>query len=134
MSKNFIIVSLLLLLIGRAFSQELLTPGQAVALALRHNFIVQTEKNNATIANLGNTAGNAGMLPSVQGAVIGSASLTTLQTKSPPVTSAVQQFDNDTGTVFNPAITLTWTLFDGMKMFATKSRLKRLQEIGELNY
>ena len=68
----------------------------------------------------------------MEGAIIGSASLTTLDTKSPG--TAAVQYDNDTGTVFNPAVTLTWTLFDGMKMFAEKSRLKRLQEIGELNY
>ncbi len=132
MNKKILIPLLLLSLAAQAFSQELLTPGQAVELALRNNFIVQAKKNSATIANLGNTAGNAGMLPKVEGTVVGSASLGTLDTKSPG--TAAVQYDNDTGIVFNPAVTLTWTLFDGMRMFAEKSRLKRLQEIGELNY
>jgi outer membrane protein TolC len=32
----------------------------------------------------------------------------------------------------NAGVELGWTIFDGMKMFATKNRLKELQDIGEL--
>jgi outer membrane protein TolC len=128
------ITALMVIFIDRSFSQALLTPGQAVALALRNNFIVQAEKNNAAIADIGNTAGNAGMLPQVQGSIAGSASVLDNNSKFQPVTSAVQEYRNDTATALNPAVTLTWTLFDGMKMFAERSRLKRLKEIGDLDY
>jgi outer membrane protein TolC len=132
MTNKILFHLLLLALPFAAFAQDLLTPGEAVKLALEKNFIVQVEKNKAAIATLSNTFGNAGMLPRVQGTAGAAASLGTTDTKAPG--GPVVQFDNDTGTLFNPAVTLTWTLFDGMKMFATKSRLKRLQEIGELNY
>jgi outer membrane protein TolC len=117
-----------------ANAEDLLTPGEAVALALSHNFLIQTEKNNAAVAGINNSPGNAGMLPVVQATADGSISVTSNDSKFQPVTSGVQEYSNDTGTVFNPAVTLSWTLFDGMRMFAEKSRLKRLAEIGSLNY
>jgi outer membrane protein TolC len=119
---------------AQSYSQDLLTPGEAVALALQHNFHIQTEKNNAAVAGINNSAGNAGMLPVVQATVNGSLSLSSNDTKSAPAKSPVVEYSNDTGTVFNPEVTLTWTLFDGMRMFAEKSRLKRLQDISSLNY
>jgi outer membrane protein len=31
-------------------------------------------------------------------------------------------------------VNLNWTIFDGLRMFATKSRLKKLEEMGELQF
>ena len=97
------IISLILLTFLFTFSkaQELLTPENAVALAISKNFDIVIAKNEADIAKINNNKATAGMLPRIN------------------VT---------TGDVLN----LNWTIFDGLKMFATKDRLAALQSLGEI--
>jgi outer membrane protein len=42
--------------------------------------------------------------------------------------------NNVGGNNLNAAVNLNWTIFDGLKMFATKSKLKRMEEMGELQF
>ena len=46
-------------------AQELLTSDDAVSIALKNNYDILVATNNAEIARLNNTSGNAGMLPDV---------------------------------------------------------------------
>lgn len=113
-------------------SQELLTLQQAIELALKNNYDIRIAAKREDIAAINNSPGNAGMLPRANITLTDNASFTNIN----------QEFSNGlevsqkgvTGNVVNPSFNISWTLFDGLKMFATKSRLKRLQEIGELNY
>ncbi len=114
------------------FAQETLTVEQAVEIALKNNYDILLAKNEAEIADRNNTVGNAGMLPSITGNVGDNFTLNNLN----------QKFSNGneintngvTGNNLSAGVALNWTLFDGLKMFATKSKLKRLEEIGELNF
>lgn len=126
-------ISLLLLFFATGISaQEVLSLEQAIELALKNNYDIRIAKNREDIASINNSAGKAGMLPRANVTLTDNASLTNLN----------QEFSNGlevntknvTGNVVNPSFNISWTLFDGLKMFATKSRLKRLEEIGELNY
>lgn len=114
------------------FAQETLTVEQAVEIALKNNYDILLAKNEAEIADRNNTVGNAGMLPRITGNVGDNFTLNNLN----------QKFSNGneintngvTGNNLSAGVALNWTLFDGLKMFATKSKLKRLEEIGELNF
>lgn len=111
-------------------AQQILTLSDALKIALENNYSIQLSKNDAQIAKNNNYVGGAGMLPVVTG--------TALQDNT--VTDTKQAFlngtdNNKSGAKSNQLsanVELGWTIFDGFKMFATKNRLKELQDIGEL--
>lgn len=130
LNKNLLFVFLLVAI--NISAQEILTPEQAIEIALKNNYDILLVRNEVEIAQRNNSIGNAGMLPTINATLGDNFSLTNLN----------QQFTNGTeinrndvkGNNINAGIALNWTLFDGLKMFATKSKLKRLEEIGELNF
>ena len=104
---------------------------QAVALLLKNNFDIQIAKNNATIADVQNNYGNAGFLPKVD--INAGTSLASNKTKQ-EFASGLKVNQSGVGSQnLNAGAFLTWTIFDGMKMFATKERLNLLELQGELS-
>lgn len=103
----------------------------AIELALKNNYDIAISKNLSIQASNNNTLGNAGMLPRVD--LLASGSLANNATK--------QEFSNglvvDKNGVQSKNVTtgayLTWTVFDGLKMFATYEKLHELERMGELN-
>lgn len=112
-------------------AQEVLTVDQAIELALKNNYDVQLAKNDAEIARLANTPGNAGMLPRLSATLTDNFSYSHLDQKLANGTETHK--DGVTANTVVPSLNFSWTLFDGLKMFATKGKLKTLQEIGQLN-
>ncbi len=112
------------------FAQETMTVDQAIETVLKNNYDVQIAKNVAEIAHRNNTVGNAGMLPKVNATVADNFTLNNINQKYTNGTEIKN--NNVNGNAINAAAALNWTLFDGLKMFATKGKLKRLDQIGEL--
>jgi len=129
LNKSLLLV-LLLAFCGNVSAQEILTPEQAIEIALKNNYDIQLAKNEAEIAVRNNSVGNAGMLPKVNATVSDNYTLNNLNQKFTNGTEIDK--NNVTGNNLNAGVALNWTLFDGLKMFATKGKLKRLEEIGEL--
>lgn len=114
------------------FAQQsgLLSYKQAVALLLKNNFDIQIAKNNATIADIQNTFGNAGFMPKVD--INAGTSMASNKTRQ-EFASGLSVNQSGVGSQYlNAGAFLTWTIFDGMKMFATKERLNLLEQQGEL--
>jgi Outer membrane protein len=114
-------------------TQPLLTVEDAVSIALKNNYDILVAHNDAEAAKVNNTAGNAGMLPTV--AVIGSDnySLSTIDEKLPGGAPDVKS-PNATTNAFSAGAALNWTLFDGGKMFVTKRKLGEIQTLGEIQF
>ncbi|MDB5284404.1 MAG: TolC family protein [Bacteroidota bacterium] len=130
--RNCFAVALLVLAFSsNSVGQEVLTIDSAIGLALQNNYDILLAKNDAEIAKLANTPGNAGMLPKISATLTDNFSLTNLNQKLSTGTETNKS--NVTGNTINPSLNISWTLFDGLKMFATKGKLKRLQQISELN-
>jgi outer membrane protein len=127
-----IILLILLAVTQNVFSQNTISLQQAIEATLKNNYDIQIQKNRTEILNTNSDAAISNFLPKA-GINI---------SKSGSINSIEQKFSNNTetkksgvvGSNFNPALTVSWTLFDGMKMFATQNRLNKLAEIGELNY
>lgn len=103
----------------------------AVALLLKNNFDIQIAKNNATIADIQNSYGNAGFLPKVD--INAGTSLASNKTRQ-EFASGLKVNQSGVGSQnLNAGAFLSWTIFDGMKMFTTKERLNLLEQQGELN-
>ena len=128
MKKNIIAFLVLLgSVLGNA--QEVLTIKDAVAIALENNFEIKIASNNLNIDKVNMSEGNAGMLPTITGTVVDNNrdqnSSQTLQT------GQVNSLKNAKNNSLNYGVSLDWTIFDGLRMFARYDQLKELQKLGE---
>lgn len=122
-------ISFLLLLGFQVHAQELLKLEDAVKIALENNYEIKISKNDLKIDETNSSAGNAGMLPSVNATLVNNNSiLNTSQTRSDGTVNTANSAKNMNLTY---GIGLDWTVFDGMKMFAKREQLKVLQQQGE---
>lgn len=128
------IVSILGFLLGPLLTlqgQELLTAKEAVAIALENNFSVRLVQNELAVATENVHYGNAGMLPSL------TANLT--QNNNVQNSTQVQNngekrsLKNAKNNNLNYGVSLGWTVFDGLGMFARYERLQELQNMGDVN-
>jgi len=113
-------------------AQEKLTLEDAVNMALKNNFDILVANNSASISKVNNTRGNAGMLPSVALVGSGNYSLNNRYQKNTDGTSSTSPSLNTTS--LSAGAELSWTLFNGGKMFVTKNKLNEIQSLGEIQY
>lgn len=111
-------------------AQQLLTPEDAIAAALEKNYDIKLVRNDSTSFAVDYQYSYAGFLPRINGTA----------SKTWNVNRQKQELSNgtkrDTSGIqsnnLSASIGLNWTLFDGLKMFATRERLKQFQALGEL--
>lgn len=122
-------INILLILLATSLSaQQLITPEQAIVIALEKNHGIRLAKLEARSTELLNTIGNAGMLPTLD--ANGFYSIDNSSTKQTFFSGEVREADNANSKVLDGALALNWTVFDGLTMFATKDRLEALEAIG----
>jgi outer membrane protein len=134
-------------------SQELLTLEDVIKLSIQNNFDVQIAKNNIQVAKNNNNiglvgggqstggtvnGGSTGMLPQIsisagspQNPLGVGQTITTLKYSNPALNVNQQEL---TSTNYAPSIVGTWYFFDGLKMFATKKKLNRYEELSNIQY
>ncbi|MDD4970596.1 MAG: TolC family protein [Paludibacter sp.] len=129
---KIVLVACILFPFSGVNAQKSLTLNKAVSIALKNNFDILVSGNDANIARENNTPGNAGMLPTA--ALNGSANYNRNSTfqKYPDGTSVNLPSLNSTSVTAGAQ--LSWTLFDGGKMFVTKSKLDEIESLGEIQY
>ncbi len=115
-----------------AFAQIKLSPEEAINMALKYNYDIQVSRTEADISKTNNTAGNAGMLPVIQ--MSGSVNSGQNNVHQKLASGTVNDFSSQSTTTLNAGAELNWTLYDGGKMFVTKSKLSEIQSLGELHF
>ena len=134
--KNKILTKIVLMAVllsgSSAFAQKTLTMEDAVNIALKNNFDILVAHNDASIAKVNNTTGNAGMLPTV--AINGSGSYNMNNTYQKYTDGTSVSFPSLNSSSVSAGVQLSWTLFDGGKMFVTKSKLNEIQSLGEIQF
>jgi outer membrane protein len=115
-----------ILLFQPASAQERLTLTDALAIALKNNYSILIARNAEDIAKNNHSIGNAGMLPSV--VATASRTTTTNDTKQEYASGLEVDKSGVNSKNLNAGIGATWTLFDGLKMFATYSKLSELEQ------
>lgn len=111
-------------------AQDTLRIEEAIQKGLEKNFAIRIAINDAQIAQNNNTLGNAGFLPVVT--ADGSLTKRIEDNETQYSTNAIPD-RNDKGAetnVYNYGIDATWTVFDGLTMFATQERLSLEENIG----
>lgn len=107
----------------------LLTLEAALARAFEHNFDIRIARNVRDQAANNSGAGQAGMLPRVEA---NAAYLRTVGDARQELSNGTEvSRDNAESDNLNANVALTWTVFDGLRMFATRKRLEELAAQGE---
>ncbi len=110
-------------------AQELLTLKDAVQIALENNYEIKIAKNDLKIDESNVTPGNAGMLPSATASITNNNSIQNLsQTRAD---GTITSLDNAKNNSLTYGVSLGWTIFDGLRMFAMRDQLQELQKLGE---
>lgn len=129
-SRIISILTTLALIPLLGFSQELLTPDQAVEIALENNYSIRIARKQAEISSNNVTYGNAGFLPAID---LGASQNNNIQNaRQEYLSGQINERDNAKSNSMNLNAALNWTLFDGLAMFASYEKLKEFEEMGEL--
>ena len=125
-----LIFALLIFVSANAYSQRLLTVEEAVATALQNNYDIRLSRNDSMVAALDYSYRNAAFLPTLNGTV-GTLWNNNNQRQTLADGSKREQNNLKSSNV-NAQLALNWTLFDGLKMFATRDRAEELVTLGGL--
>jgi outer membrane protein len=130
--KGIVLLILTMFWTQHICAQRLITADDAVAIAMKNNFDILIARNDADIAKMNNTSGNAGMLPSVN--VNGSDRYALNNSLINQSSDIDIKYTNAGTNAVNAGVQLNWTLFDGGKMFVTKNKLNEIEALGEIQF
>ncbi|MCS6928488.1 MAG: TolC family protein [Saprospiraceae bacterium] len=132
MKRATLFLLVTLLCCGKAcVSQPLLTPEEAVTLALTQNFAIRLAEAEARIAQQNNTAGNAGRLPTINLALNETFTLSAFQQRL----ANGNEF-NASGAPFNnlnSSLQVSWVIYENGRARFAQDRLQALEEQARLN-
>jgi outer membrane protein len=114
-----------------AFGQNVLTPEEAVRIALENNYSIRIARNNLEIAENNAGPGAAGFFPSVT--ADGAYTRSRISTRQEFFDGRIIDQDNAGSENLNAAVTLNWVIFDGLGMFSSLDRYNELRNMGELS-
>lgn len=113
-----------------SFSQQIIRPSDAIALALKHNYGIQIANNNIEIAENNKSILNSGYLPTLTGLTGGSINR---QNTEGQLASGDSRVANGAETRrYNASLNLNYTLFDGLGRYYDYKRLKEEYNLSEL--
>jgi outer membrane protein len=118
------------LVVVNASYGQVLTLEEAISTALKNNYNILLARIDSSAAALNNSYANAAFIPQIN-ANAGR----TWNVNAQKVEFADGRKRDTSGLKnnnINANVALNWTLFDGLRMFATRDRLQQLERLGEL--
>jgi outer membrane protein TolC len=122
---------MILLFTTRLSAQKLLSVDEAIVLAMKENFNITLARQDSAAAAIDNSYKKAAFYPRLNantGIVFNNNDQKQEFTDGTKRERKGIQSNN-----FNAGIALNWTLFDGLKMFATRDKVEEFVKLGELN-
>lgn len=109
---------------------QVLTLEEAISTALKNNYNILLARIDSSVAALDNSYANAAFIPQIN------ANASRAWNVNAQKVEFADGRKRDTSGLknnnLNANVTLNWTLFDGLRMFATRDRLEQLVRLGEL--
>lgn len=127
--KNYIFI-LLVLLCQIVTTQQVITPSDAVELALNHNYDVKIITNTVAVTKNNKDILNSGYLPTLTGTASGS--INRENTEGQLANGETRVAEGAETRRYNAAINLNYTLFDGLGRYYNYKRLKEEYNLSEL--
>jgi len=112
-------------------AQELLTLEKCIEIGLDRNYAIRIVQNDERVTSNNATLGNAGYLPTVD--LNGGLSGTQYSYNNHYTDGSTENPKNINNETANIGINLNWTIFDGFGIQTDYSKLKELQQKGQLN-
>lgn len=109
-------------------AQRVMSIEEAMALALKNNFDIQLVRNDSASYAVDYNYANAAFLPQINGTA---GRIWNDNNQEQNFTDGRKRKANVNSSNITAVANLDWTLFDGLKMFATKKRLEELKDFGE---
>ncbi|GJQ63703.1 MAG: membrane protein [Melioribacteraceae bacterium] len=106
-------------------AQQLITAEDAIKIGLENNFDIRIAKNNQEISKNNTGLGTAGFLPKLDATGNYNLGSTDTETNSP------FSFGDTDSRSYGGRLSLSWTLFDGFRMFTNKRKYDELAQLGE---
>ena len=103
---------------------------EAVAIALEHNYGIQWAARRAEYATASNTAGAAGMLPTVAATATGTYGQSNVYQQL--ASGAENKYPAQDMKALSAGVELGWTIFNGGRMFIAKKRLAMADSLGQI--
>lgn len=127
---NKILLLAFLFTVAEAKAQRILTLQEAIETALMNNHDIQLAKNDSTVAAIDYSFRNAGFLPRLNGNM---ATLWNNNDQKQILSDGTKRESKGLkSNNINAQLALNWTLFDGLKMFATRDKVAEFVRLGEL--
>jgi outer membrane protein len=127
---KLLFVPVLFLIAVSSPAQRILTLDEAIANALQKNYDIILSRNDSAMAAIDYSYRGAAFLPRINGNV---GTLWNNNSQKQTLSDGTKR--NKSGLRSNnitSQLALSWTLFDGLKMFATRDKLEQLLQLGEL--
>lgn len=127
--KRFLLPVFILITFSSA-AQRVLTLEEAIATALQNNYDIRLSKNDSAVAALDYSFRNSVLYPRLNGSI--GTTWNNNDGKQTLADGTKREQNNIKSHNLNAALNLNWTLFDGMKMFATRDKVAEFVRLGEL--
>lgn len=130
MKRKIVLLCFLFLCVTHiSYCQQEISLEQVIALALEKNYDVQLAKNVSEAASTDNKYAFGAFLPQLEatGATVWSSNYQKLRFEDTNRNDSGRNVSNNT----TASLQLTWTLFDGTRMFATRERVATIASQGE---
>ncbi|WP_339916907.1 TolC family protein [Yeosuana marina] len=128
--KNRFIFLIVLLVVSKVFSQQMLTPNEAVALALENNYGIKLADNQKELAKNNANVLNSGFLPTVSGNA--GATYNIDDTEAEFSNGNITVLNGAESSRYNASVNLNYTLFDGLGRSYNYKQLKERYHLSEL--
>ena len=127
--KKFSLFLIFAVVVQFVSAQSEMSLADAVRIGLEKNYAIRIAKNDQLIADNNHSLGNAGFLPTVTAQF----DQNNANNDTRQVFLSGQTLERDNAKSDNTAavVGLTWTIFDGLKMFTTYEKLGEFKKIGE---
>jgi outer membrane protein len=116
-----------------SYAQEEITLEQVVALALEKNYDVRLAKNYVEVVDTDNDYANAAFLPTLNGTAskVWNKNDQRQRLRRQDAADTLIVRDDIKSDNISASLQLSWTLFDGTRMFATRKRVSEIDAQGE---
>ncbi|MGZ8549877.1 MAG: TolC family protein [Chitinophagaceae bacterium] len=131
MRRGFILlITALSLTCTLSYAQRMLTLEEAIATALQNNYDIQLSKNDSMVAALDYSYRNAAFFPTLNG--LAGTTWNNNDQRQTLADGSKRDQKNIRSHNTSASLLLNWTLFDGLKMFATREKAAEYIQLGSL--
>ena len=128
--KIILVFIVVIFTINSSFTQQVVKPSDAIALALEYNYGIQIAKNNVEVAANNKNILNSGYLPTLTG--IAGGNIDSQDAEGQLANGDVRVAEGAETRRYNASINLNYTLFDGLGRYYDYKRLKEEYNLSEL--